>query len=74
MFPYWSLSSLMALEDDRQGQLERLYWQHRTTGRACRLVNARTGSLAAVPSGPTFSAAGAKTACLRLGTPTDHWD
>ncbi len=34
MFPYWSLSSLMALEEDRQRQLERLYWQHRTAREA----------------------------------------
>ncbi len=34
MFPYWSLGSLMALEEDRQRQLERLYWQHRTIGGA----------------------------------------
>jgi hypothetical protein len=34
MFPYWSLSSLMALEEDRQRQLELLYWHHRTIGRA----------------------------------------
>ena len=34
MFPYWSLSSLMALEEDRQRQLERLCWQHRTAREA----------------------------------------
>ncbi len=34
MLPYWSLGSLMALEEDRQRQLERLYWQHRTAREA----------------------------------------
>jgi hypothetical protein len=36
MSPYCSLSSLMALEEDRQRQLERLYGQHRALGEARR--------------------------------------
>jgi hypothetical protein len=34
MFPFSSLSYLMAMEEDRQRQLERLYCQHRTVRRA----------------------------------------